>query len=81
MMAIGALAKAGARADTRYMEFAPQSIYFVPLQLEELCSLHLSIEGDPGSLLVLPEFRPGEPGAPRAVYLRLHGLHGPDPEW
>ena len=81
MMLTGALAKAGAQADTRYMEFAPQSIYLVPLELQQVCTLQLLVDGDPGSTLVLPDFVPGEPGAPRALYLRLHGLDGPDPDW
>ncbi len=81
MMLAGGLTRAGAQADTRYMEFAPQSIYLVPLSVQQTCTLRLLVEGDPGSTLVLPGFVPGRPGAPRAVYLRLHGLDGPDPEW
>jgi hypothetical protein len=81
MMALGALAKAGAEADTRYLEFAPQSIYVAPVRLSDNGELRLGIEGDPGSVIVFPDFRPGRPGAPQAVYLRLHGLDSADPVW
>lgn len=81
MMLAGALAKSGAHADTRYLEFAPQTIYLVPLLLEEPGVLRISVEGDPGSTMVLPGFRPGRRGAPQTVYLRLHGLDSADPPW
>lgn len=81
MMLLGALAKAGAEADTRYLEFAPQSIYVAPLRLGDNGELRVGVEGDPGSTIVFPGFRPGTPGAPQAVYLRLHGLDSGDPPW
>ncbi len=81
LMLTGALTKLGARADTRYVEFAPQSIYLVPLLLEGPGTLRVGVEGDPGSTMVLPGFEPGRPGAPQAVYLRLHGLDSADPPW
>ena len=81
LMLAGALTKLGARADTRYLEFAPQSIYLVPLLLEGSGDLRVGVEGDPGSTMVLPDFEPGRPGAPQAVYLRLHGLDSADPPW
>jgi len=81
MMMAGALLKAGAAADVRYLEFAPQSIYIVPLRLNDTGELRVGVEGDPGSTIVLPGFRPGERGAPQAVYLRMHGLDSADPPW
>ncbi len=81
MMLAGALTRLGARADTRYVEFAPQSIYLVPLLLESPGNLRVGVEGDPGSTMVLPAFEPGRPGAPQAVYLRLHGFDSADPPW
>ena len=81
MMAVGALFKSGAAADARYLEFAPQSIYIAPLRLNDNGELRVAVEGDPGSTIVFPDFRPGKRGAPQAVYLRLHGLDSPDPPW
>jgi hypothetical protein len=81
MMLLGMLAKAGAAADTRYLEFAPQSIYLAPVTLVEPCELRVGVAGDDGASVILPDFQPGRPGAPRAVYLRLHGLDSPDPQW
>ncbi len=81
MMIAGALFKAGAAADTRYLEFAPQSIYIVPLRLNDTGELRVGVDGDPGSTIVFPGFRPGRRGAPQAVYLRMHGLDSADPPW
>ncbi len=81
MMLLGAMAKAGAEADTRYLEFAPQSIYVAPLRLNDTGELRIGVEGDSGSVIVFPGFRPGKPGAPQAVYLRLHGRDSADPPW
>lgn len=81
MIIAGFLTKSGAKADTRYLEYAPQSIYLAPLMLQETTDLTVRVEGDAGSALVLPDFQPGRPGAPRAVYLRLHGQDSPSPPW
>ncbi len=81
LMLVGALARSGAHADTRYLEFAPQTIYLMPLLLENRGDLRVGVEGDPGSTLVLPDFRPGRTGAPETVYLRLHGPDSADPLW
>ena len=81
MMMAGALFKTGAAADTRYLEFAPQSIYIVPLRLNDTGELRVAVDGDPGSTIVFPGFRPGKRGAPQAVYLRMHGLDSADPPW
>ncbi len=68
---VGALLKESAAADTRYLEFSPESIYLAPVELGEPCALAVSIAGDPGASFVLPRFEPGEPGMPRALYVRL----------
>ncbi len=81
MMMAGALFKAGAAADDRYLEFAPQSIYIAPLRLNDTGELRIGVDGDPGSTIVFPGFRPGKRGAPQAVYLRMHGLDSADPPW
>lgn len=77
----GLLSKSGAKADTRYCEFMPQSIFVVPLLLESRSDLRVSVQGDAGSLLVLDDVEPGSTSEPRAIYLRIHGLDGPDPDW
>ncbi len=81
LMAAGLLTKSGAKADTRYLEFLPQSVYVVPLRLNERSRLLVQVEGDAGSRLILPDFEPGTPDDPRAVYLRLHGRDSPNPAW
>lgn len=79
----GLLSSAGSRADTRYLEFAPQSIYLVPVLVGRECELAVRVEtGTAGApRMTLPRFRPGEPGRPRAVYLRLHGSDSAQPTW
>ena len=81
MIAAGLLSKSGARADVRYLEMLPDSVYLAPLQLNETADVELMIEGDRGSRMVLPDVEPGRSGKPRAVYLRLHGRDGPNPQW
>ncbi len=81
MMAAGALTKSGAKGDTRYFEFAPQSIYIVPLALGDVSDLELAIQGDVGSRVVLDNVRPGTAENPRTIYLRIHGADSPDPQW
>jgi hypothetical protein len=80
-IALGLLSKAGAKGDTRYCEFMPKSIYLVPLKLEQATDLRLSVEGDPGSALILDNVEPGPPGKPEAIYIRLHGRGSPDASW
>ncbi len=77
MILAGALLSAGARADTRYLEFAPQAIYVVPVELATHCTLEVAVEGDPGSRVLIRDFAPGSRGNPRAVYLRMHGPDSP----
>jgi len=81
LIAAGLLSKPGARADVRYLEMLPQSIFLVPLRLGETSDVQAMVEGDPGSRLGLPNVKPGKPGEPRAMYLRLHGRDSPDPAW
>ena len=84
MMIGGALLRSGARADVRYMEFAPQLVFVVPLRLGETRDLELLVEhpedGTTGRL-VMPAFAAGTPERPRAVYLRLLGPGSPEPAW
>jgi tetratricopeptide (TPR) repeat protein len=77
MILAGALLRASARADDRHLEFAPQSIYVVPMELASPCVLEVAVEGDPGSGVILRDFAPGSRGSPRAVYLRMHGPDSP----
>lgn len=72
---LGALAKSGAKADTRYLEFLPQSVYLVPLTLEEVADLHLHVLG--GTAMTVREVQPGMIGDPNVVYVRMHGLGAP----
>lgn len=72
MIAAGLLTKESARADTRYLEYAPQVIYLVPLKLERTRELRIAVENDTASTFVLPDFLPGTSKSPRAVYVRLH---------
>ena len=84
MMIGGALLRSGAKADTRYMEFAPQLVFVVPLRLGETRDLELLVEHpEDGTVgrLVMPAFAAGTPERPRAVYLRLLGPGSPEPAW
>lgn len=77
----GMLLKAGARADTRHMEFNPVETFLVPLSLGRTGTLDVTVAGHGRTSIVLPDFIPGSPGRPRAVYLRLHGPDSPQPAW
>ena len=81
LLAAGLLSKSGAQADTRYLEFAPHVVYVVPLLLYKPADLELEVSGHPRGRLVLPQARPGRPGSPRAIYLRMHGPDSPQPPW
>lgn len=70
-MALGLLAKSGARADTRYCEFMPQAIYLVPLTLERVSDVSVEIVGRPAASMLLNDVRPGTPRKPTVIYLRL----------
>lgn len=79
-MILGAYLKATAAADTRYCEYAPSTIYMVPLRLEARREVRLQVGNAPG-VVVLPRFAPGTPGRPRAVYIRMLGVGSPTPNW
>lgn len=81
VMLAGLLTKSGAKADTRYLEFAPKSVFLVPLFLGEPVNLALSVEGSGGTRMALPQLEPGKPGSPAAYYFRLHGPDSPQPSW
>ncbi|MFO0873339.1 MAG: hypothetical protein U0575_05145 [Phycisphaerales bacterium] len=79
-MAAGLLLKSMAAGDTRYIEYAPSSIYLVPLRLGGQVELRLQV-GTTRSLVVLPQFQPGTLERPRAAYVRLLGAESPSPPW
>ncbi len=81
MILAGMLTRSGAMADTRYLEFAPQRIFLVPMHLGAIMDVTVMIEDEPGSMMVLPDVQPGTTRNPRAIYLRLHGLDSPAPDW
>lgn len=74
-MLFGLLLKSGAQADTRYLEFLPQTVYLVPLQLDETQDLQLNVSG--GRTMMLRDVQPGTQGSPRALYVRMHGRDSP----
>lgn len=78
LIALGALLKASAYADTRYLDFAPARIFVVPLLLERPASLTLRI-GPAGMPLVLSDVVPGSLERPRAIYVRFFGTGSPPP--
>ncbi|MCA9286334.1 MAG: hypothetical protein KDA22_14005, partial [Phycisphaerales bacterium] len=80
-VAMGLLLKASAQADVRYLDFAPSSIYLVPIRLNAPMDIELAVVGAPSARVVLPAFQPGTERAPRTVYLRLFGTGSPAPEW
>jgi len=80
-MAAGLLTKSGAGADTRYIDFAPQYVFIVPVLLGETSTISIKVNSTDVTELVLPDFVPGREGAPRAVYLRLFGPYAPKPAW
>lgn len=85
-IALGALTRAGAEADTRYCDVYPQRFYAVPLNLGDAPEpIMLQVEGQPGSRLVLSGLSaPASPASPEAQlrYVRLpHVRHGEPPRW
>lgn len=72
-MLAGLALKSGAEADTRYMEFAPASIYIVPALIGRPSNVRIALNGELGHSIALPDFQPGSTAKPRAVYLRLYG--------
>lgn len=53
LMLGGAIAKAGAHADTRYCEAMPQRVYLLPLMLGRDSNVTLSVQGHAGSAMTL----------------------------
>jgi hypothetical protein len=80
-MLLGALSKSGAKADTRHLEKLPQSVFLIPLRLEYPADLELSVTGDAGSTIVLPDVEPGTLDHPRAIYVRMNGPRSLRPSW
>jgi hypothetical protein len=70
-MALGLLTRSGARADTRYCEFMPQSIFLVPLRLEQPVDLTIEITNRPAATMFLRHVQPGTTRNPGTYYLRL----------
>jgi hypothetical protein len=77
-MLLGAMSKSGARADTRYLEYLPQSVYLVPLWLNDVADLTLQVGQD---VMVVSDIVPGSEQAPTAVYVRMNGPGSPQPPW
>ena len=81
---VGLLLRSGAEADVRYMEFAPQLVFVVPLRLGRTSDVEVLVEHPADGVvnrLVIPDLVPGERGRPRAIYLRLLGPGSPEPAW
>ena len=82
-MAIGAILKAGAHVDIRYLDVLPQRFYAVPLKIQPGDNVTLEIEGKPGSRLILAAMTPPGPasfGAAQLRYVRLVSS-SPAPAW
>lgn len=72
MMVVGAVAKAGAHADTRYCEIMPQRVYLAVLNLEVGDQpVGLSIDGMPQTEFLLPGVERDSPGEVALRYVRL----------
>lgn len=66
----GLFSKAGAHADTRYVEVLPQRVYLAPLQVPEGQSVQVEILGMPLTRAVVQPM-PGADGRARLCYVRL----------
>lgn len=63
MMAVGALSRAGAHADTRHLELLPERVYVVPLRIEGRgMRVTVEVEGEASSRLVLAGLGPPREG-------------------
>jgi len=80
MIMAGALSKSGAKADTRYLEFVPQSIYVVPVRLGATRDITLSMSGS-GEVATLNDVQPGTTDDPRVYALRLLRDDVAQPRW
>jgi len=81
LLLAGLATRAGARADTRYFEFAPRVIYLVPLRLAGAETLEISLEGAARARIVEPARPSTSAGTPRAMHVRLQGPGGRQPVW
>jgi hypothetical protein len=80
MLLAGAVAKAGAHADTRYCELIPQRVYVVPVMVSGRdAQVTLEVEGIPQSRFVLTGLAAPSPGGP--AQLRYVRLVTPSPQW
>jgi tetratricopeptide (TPR) repeat protein len=78
MMAAGAVAKAGAHADTRYCEAMPQRIYVAPIRYEEGDGpVRVQVGNSQGSRLVLSGLSPPKEGDVQMRYVRLPSRQSP----
>lgn len=66
----GLFSKAGAHADTRYVEVLPQRVYVAPVQVPEGESVQVQILGLPQARAVVQP-RPAADGSARLCYVRL----------
>ncbi len=80
-IAAGLLTKSGAEADTRYIDFAPQYVFLVPVRIGEPSTVSVRVFSTDQTEYVMPNFTPGTTDQPRAVYLRLHGPNAMKPDW
>jgi tetratricopeptide (TPR) repeat protein len=75
--ALGALMKAGSRADTRHLETLPRCAFLVPLNLGPGShDVSLRFEGDGGADGTWHDLAAGAQGRPRVYYLRMHNAYG-----
>lgn len=82
LLAAGALAKAGAHADTRHCELIPQRVYVVPARVTRPGStVTLELENSPRSRLVLAGLNPPAGAGAQLRYVRLVGPTGYAPPW
>lgn len=87
MMAVGAMMKAGAHADTRYCNVMPQRMYIVPVHVGAAgATVELEVAGYRQSRLVLPDLSPPPPGqGAKLRYVRLVSgyptTHGYPAQW
>lgn len=72
LMALGAIAQANARADTRHNELLPQRVYLAPVLLGGYEGpVHVEVEGHPGGGMTLHGLHLREPGEHTLRYVRL----------
>ncbi len=81
MMLAGLFSRATSSADLRYLDYAPQLIYLIPLELDQISDLSAHIEHVPNATIQLPAITPGTTDQPRVIYLRLYHHAGPQPAW